>query len=78
MVVIYEIRYALAKIMWKGADIGATTTPTAAYALTNFYMTDEKITFEDDYYGMALSALKTSEVIQLFKKPVILLAVRLL
>ena len=58
--VIYEIRYAPATIMWKGADISATTTPTAAYTITNFYMTIEKITFDDDYYGMALSALKNS------------------
>ena len=58
--VIYEIRYAPATIMWKGADITATTTTTAAYTITNYYMTIEKISFDDDYYNRALDTLKST------------------
>ena len=58
--VIVEIRYAVPQIMFKGADITATTTPTAAFTIDKYYMTIERILFDDDYYGLALSDLKNS------------------
>lgn len=59
--VVVEIRYAPAVIMWRGLD--ATGTPAAAtptYTLDNYYMTVQKITFDDDYYQLAINSLKAS------------------
>ena len=58
---VVEIRYAPASIVFKGID--ATGTPTAAtagYNIDNYYMTIQKINFEDDYYQMALKSLKST------------------
>jgi hypothetical protein len=59
--VIVEIRYAPAVIMWRGLD--ATGTPanlTPTYTIDNYYMTIQKITFDDDYYQLAINSLKAS------------------
>jgi hypothetical protein len=60
--VIVEIRYAPATILILGADIGATgkTSSTPTYNINNYYMTVQKITFDDDYYQLALNSLKNS------------------
>jgi hypothetical protein len=60
--VIIEIRYAPATILILGADIGATgkASSTPTYNINNYYMTVQKINFDDDYYQLALNALKTS------------------
>lgn len=59
--VVVEIRYAPATIMWRGLD--ATGTPanlTPTYTIDNYYMTVQKITFDDDYYQLAINSLKAS------------------
>lgn len=60
--VVIEIRYAPATILFLGVDVGATgrTTATPTYTLNNYYMTVQKITFDDDYYNIALNSLKAS------------------
>jgi hypothetical protein len=59
--VVIEIRYAPTSIIFKGIDgTGTTATATPTYSLENFYMTIYKITFDDDYYNMALNSLKAS------------------
>ena len=58
---VVEIRYAPASIVFKGID--ATGTPTAAtagYTIDNYYMTIQKVSFDDDYYQMALKSLKST------------------
>lgn len=57
---IIEIRYAPATILFLGQDVGTSgrTTATPNYTINNYYMTINKIAFDDDYYGMALKSLK--------------------
>ena len=58
---VVEIRYAPANIVFKGIEAAATLTARApTYSIDNYYMTVQKITFDDDYYGRALDALKNS------------------
>lgn len=58
---VVEIRYASANIVFKGIEAAATLTArTPTYTIDNYYMTVQKINFEDDYYGRALDALKNS------------------
>jgi hypothetical protein len=59
--VVIEIRYAPANILWKGVVVAAgeaLLNPT--YTIDNYYMTIQKISFDDDYYGRALDSLKNS------------------
>lgn len=59
--VVVEIRYSPASILWKGVVVAAGETllnPT--YTIDNYYMTVQKISFDDDYYGRALDSLKNS------------------
>jgi hypothetical protein len=60
--VVIEIRYAPATILFLGVDVGATgrASATPTYTLNNYYMTVQKITFDDDYYNIALNSLKAS------------------
>ena len=60
--VIIEIRYAPSTILFLGVDVGATgrTSAVPTYTLNNYYMTIQKIAFDDDYYSMALNSLKAS------------------
>lgn len=60
--VVVEIRYAPATILFLGVDVGATgkVSSVPTYTLNNYYMTVQKITFDDDYYSMALNSLKSS------------------
>ena len=60
--VVIEIRYAPATILFLGTQIGATgrVSATPTYTLNNYYMTIQKISFDDDYYALALNSLKTS------------------
>jgi len=56
-----EIRLASPNIMWKGID--ATPTPTNLtpnYSIDAYYMTIQKITFDDDVYQRTLNSLKAS------------------
>lgn len=58
---VVEIRLSSANIMFKGKDATATTTAvTPTYTIDNYYMTINKISFEDDYYQKALKALKAA------------------
>ena len=59
---VIEIRYAPATILFLGVDVGATgrTSATPTYTINNYYMTIQKISFDDDYYNIALNSLKTS------------------
>jgi len=59
--VVIEIRYAPTTIIWKGVAVSAgesALTPT--YTIDKYYMTIQKITFDDDYYQRALNSLKES------------------
>ena len=59
--VVVEIRYAPANILWKGATVAGTETALSpSYTIENYYMTIQKISFDDDYYGIALNSLKAS------------------
>ena len=59
--VVIEIRYAPANILWKGAAVAAGETAiNPSYTIDNYYMTIQKISFDDDYYGRALDSLKKS------------------
>jgi hypothetical protein len=59
--VVVEIRYASPNIVFKGIEAAATLTARqATYTIDNYYMTVQKITFDDDYYGRALDGLKAS------------------
>ena len=59
--VILEIRYAVPQIMWKGVvPTGTLTTVTPAFTIDKYYMTIEKISFDDDYYNIALDSLKST------------------
>jgi hypothetical protein len=60
--VVIEIRYAPATILCLGVDVGATgrTSTAPTYSIQNFYMTVQKINFDDDYYSIALNSLKSS------------------
>jgi hypothetical protein len=60
--VVVEIRYAPATILFLGTQIGATgrTTAVPTYTINNYYMTVHKISFDDDYYAIALNSLKAS------------------
>ena len=60
--VVIEIRYAPSTILFLGTDVGATgrTSITPTYTINNYYMTIQKIVFDDDYYGLALKSLKDS------------------
>lgn len=58
---VVEIRLASANIMFKGKDAAGTpTVVTPTYTIDNYYMTINKISFEDDYYQKTLKALKAS------------------
>jgi hypothetical protein len=57
---IVEIRYAPGSIVFKGADAAANVAATPTYTIDNYYMTIQKIDFEDDSYQMALNSLKNS------------------
>jgi len=57
---IVEIRYAPATIVFKGVDAAANVAATPTYSIDNYYMTIQKIDFEDDSYQMALNSLKNS------------------
>ena len=58
---VVEIRMSSANIMFKGKDATSTTTAvTPTYSIDNYYMTINKISFEDDYYHKALKALKAA------------------
>jgi hypothetical protein len=59
--VVIEIRYAPAQIMFKGLDAtGTVTAATPSYQIDNYYMTVQKIMFDDDYYQLAINSLKAS------------------
>jgi len=59
--VVIEIRYAPATIMFQGIDAtGTVTAATPNYSIDNYYMTVQKITFDDDYYQLAINSLKAS------------------
>jgi hypothetical protein len=60
--VIVEIRYAPATILFLGVDVAATgrTTATPTYTINNYYMTVQKVAFDDDNYALALNSLKAS------------------
>lgn len=57
---IVEIRYAPTNIMWKGIDATSPSNLTPTYTIDNYYMTVQKIYFDDDYYQRALDSLKAS------------------
>jgi hypothetical protein len=59
--VVIEIRYAPANIMFKGLDAtGTVTAATATYSIDNYYMTVQKIMFDDDNYQLAINSLKAA------------------
>lgn len=59
--VVVEIRYAPSNILWKGVPVSAGESAlTPSYTIDNYYMTIQKISFDDDYYGIALNSLKAS------------------
>ena len=59
--VVIEIRYAPANILWKGVVVAAGESLLApTYTIDNYYMTIQKISFDDDYYQRALNSLKDS------------------
>lgn len=59
--VVIEIRYAPTAILWKGVAVSAgETAATPSYTIDKYYMTIQKITFDDDYYQRALNSLKES------------------
>ena len=60
--VVIEIRHAPSTILFLGVDVAATgrTSTTPTYTLNNYYMTIQKISFDDDYYSQALNSLKKS------------------
>lgn len=55
-----EIRLASPNIMWKGMDAATPTTLTPNYSIDAYYMTIQKISFDDDTYQRALNSLKAS------------------
>lgn len=58
---IVEIRYAPANILIKGVVVAAgEVLLSPSYTIDNYYMTVQKIYFEDDYYKRALDSLKKS------------------
>jgi hypothetical protein len=59
--VVIEIRYAPAAILWKGVAVAAgETAAVPSYTIDKYYMTIQKISFDDDYYQRALNSLKES------------------
>ena len=58
--VVVEIRYAPANIMFLGAAVASPSSLTPSYTINNYYMTAQKITFDDDDYYRALNSLKSS------------------
>lgn len=59
--VVIEIRYAPSTILWKGVAVAAGESAlTPSYTIDNYYMTIQKISFDDDYYNIALNSLKAS------------------
>jgi hypothetical protein len=59
--VVIEIRYAPSSILWKGVVVAASEVAlTPSYSIDNYYMTIQKISFDDDYYDMAINSLKAS------------------
>jgi hypothetical protein len=59
--VVIEIRYAPSTILWKGVAVSAGESAlTPSYTIDNYYMTIQKISFDDDYYQRALNSLKDS------------------
>ena len=57
---VVEIRLSSANIMFKGIDATTPTNLSPTYTIDNYYMTINKISFEDDYYQKALKALKAA------------------
>lgn len=57
---VLECRLASTNIMFKGLDATTPTNITPTYTIDNYFMTINKISFEDDYYQKALKALKAS------------------
>ena len=58
---VVEIRYAPANILWKGVAVSAGEAALVpSYTIDNYYMTIQKISFEDDTYQRALDSLKNS------------------
>ena len=59
-----EIRYAPANILWKGVAVASGEVALVpSYTIDNYYMTIQKISFDDDYYQRALDSLKNSNVV---------------
>ena len=58
--VVVEIRYSPSTIVFKGTAQTVGTVSTPAYTIDKYYMTAYKISFDDDYYGIALNSLKSS------------------
>jgi hypothetical protein len=59
--VVVEIRYAPAAILWKGVAVAAGETALSpTYTIDNYYMTIQKVSFDDDTYAAALNSLKAS------------------
>lgn len=57
---VIEIRYVSPAFMFLGIDATTPTALTPSYQIDNYYMTIYKISFDDDYYQMALDSLKAS------------------
>ena len=59
--VVVEIRYAPAPILWKGVAVAAGESALSpSYTIDNYYMTIQKVSFDDDTYAAALNSLKAS------------------
>ena len=59
--VVVEIRYAPAQILWKGVVVAAGESALSpSYTIDNYYMTIQKVSFDDDTYAAALNSLKAS------------------
>lgn len=59
--VVVEIRYAPAQILWKGVAVAAGESALSpSYTIDNYYMTIQKVSFDDDTYAAALNSLKAS------------------
>lgn len=59
--IVIEIRLAPSTILWKGVAVSAGEAAlTPSYTIDGYYMTVQKISFDDDMYNQALDALKAS------------------
>ena len=58
---VLEIRYSPSNILWKGVAVAAGESALSpSYTIDNYYMTIQKISFDDDTYAAALNSLKAS------------------